>query len=818
MKIRSSIFTFTIIMIGGFLYLPALLFSQGHVHLSGNVTDSSKKPLGFVTVHIYKQKDLLKPLTTTYTKQDGKFKFEGIDSGNHLLVFTHTGFAEKKQPVSINATSGNVELDPVQLSIAAGVLKEVSVKTQRPLVEQSDDKIIFNVEDDPTNKTETAIDILRKTPFVTVDGEDNVQVNGQRNFKVLLNGRETSMFARNLKEALKGFPGSLISKIEVITSPSAKYDGEGVGGVINIITKKKIVGYNGSISSFSRTLDRMNHFAVNGNAKIGKIGGSLFYGIGQRHPVALANFTSTVPIIPSVFTKRELDGTRKNINQWNFGNAEFSWEIDTLNTISTYANINSGTDKSVLSQTITTDYSNNGTGISYYTMNSRNENPGISAGTDYIKKFKKNKEREFSIRFLGEFGKSNSFMNSLQENPSSDRFIINNSIAKNNQYTLQTDYSSPLKNNQKLELGLKTILRRASSDFESLLKYDAATNYKINPANTDKFKYIQNVFSVYSMYSFKIKKTSFRIGGRAEHTTVNGDFITSNTLVKQSYTTLLPNIQSTKRLGKTITLVLSYSKRLQRPYIWDLNPFIFNNDSLDITYGNPGLDPQTIHILSAQTRFVKGSTFASASIEGGYSNDKILNYSSFDAATGITRTTSLNIGKEFQSRFNLNVNAKITGQWDVFVNASIRYIHIANNAKTSQSNQGFGSNFNMNNSYKFSNKFTITTFFGIWQDPVTIQTEFPLMLWYNVAFNHKFLKDKLNVSLRGVNFLEKTRDFRTVLTDPNFITTNINTQFRRGGVLALTWNFGKLTENVSKKKGVNNDDLLAKPQSSTPNN
>src|SRR4030095_9209450 len=168
------------------------------------------------------------------------------------------------------------QIDHVQLSRATGMLKEVVVTAQRPLVEQSDDKIVFNVEDDPTSKTETAIEILRRTPFITVDGEDNIKVNGKSNFKVLLNGRETSMFARNVKEALRGFPGVLISKIEVITAPSAKYDGEGVGGLINIITKKKVAGYNGTLSSFSRTVDKINAFSVNGNAKFGNFGISGF--------------------------------------------------------------------------------------------------------------------------------------------------------------------------------------------------------------------------------------------------------------------------------------------------------------------------------------------------------------------------------------------------------------------------------------------------------------------------------------------------------------------------------------------------------------
>src|SRR6185369_16847216 len=173
-------------------------------------------------------------------------------AGNYILSFTHTGFAEKRVNINVPAT-GDMNIDPVQLSRSVETIKGVTMITQRPLVEQSDDKIVFNVGDDPTSKSETALDILRRTPFVTVDGDDNIKVNGKSNFKVLLNGRETSMFARNIKEALRGFPGALISKIEVITSPSAKYDAEGVGGIINIITKKRVAGYNGTLSSFNRT-------------------------------------------------------------------------------------------------------------------------------------------------------------------------------------------------------------------------------------------------------------------------------------------------------------------------------------------------------------------------------------------------------------------------------------------------------------------------------------------------------------------------------------------------------------------------------------
>jgi outer membrane receptor protein involved in Fe transport len=807
---------FYIVIPTAMLLMPDHGYSQIKGILSGTVIDSSRKPLSLVTVRFFKQDNLQTPLQTTLSKANGAFQFNKPDPGNYILTFTHTGFAEKKQNITVKP-GGDVQIDPVELYRTTGTLKEVVVKAQRPLVEQADDRIVFNVEDDPATKTETAIDILRKTPFVTVDGEDNIKVIGKTNFKVLLNNRETSMFARNIKEALRGFPGALISKIEVITSPSAKYDGEGIGGLINIITKKKVVGYNGTISSFSRTSDKLDNFSLNANAKFGRIGATVFYGIGGSRPVPVDNINTTVPTTPTVFSKRTFEGDKRNSGGWNFGNAEISWEMDSLNTLSAYTNIDSWSTRAVSDQTITTDFTDAPSGISYYNLDNKSNNPGISVGTDYIKKFKKNKDREFSLRFFGEFGKSGSHLNSTQDNPGTDRFLINKSDAVNNQYTIQADNSIPIKKTGKLEAGVKAILRRATSDFESLIKYDPMGIYKLNPSNTDNFEYKQDVISVYSMYTFKIKKSSFRFGTRIEYTNIDGNFTTSNTLVKHNYTTLLPNIQFTNPLSEVATLVLSYNKRLSRPYIWDLNPFVFNNDSLNISFGNPDLGPQTIHSVSAQLRYGKGSTFGGINIDGSYSDNKILQYSSFDPQTGITKTTSLNIGKEFQSSLNLNLNTKITGKWNLFVNGSLRYSTVTNNANKTQSNSGFGCNFFLNTIYRFTPKFSISSLLGLWKDPITIQTTYPFSTWYNLAFNYKVLKDKLSISVRTVNYFEKTHDYRTIVKDPDFYTINIDRQIRRGAVLALTWNFGKLTENVSKKKGVNNDDLLTKPQAPSGN-
>jgi hypothetical protein len=264
--------------------------------------------------------------------------------------------------------------------------------------------------------------------------------------------------------------------------------------------------------------------------------------------------------------------------------------------------------------------------------------------------------------------------------------------------------------------------------------------------------------------------------------------------------------------------VMNYSKRVQRPFITDLNPFVNNNDSLNISYGNPDLRAQTIHSISAQTRLNKGSFFGAINLEGSYSGNYIMDYSFFDAATGVTKTTSLNIGKGYQANLNININTKLTPKWRLGVNTGLLYRSVKNNFQQSQSNKGFGGNFTLNTNYAFNPKFVISSFLGLFQDPVSIQTTFPFNTWYNFAIAHKFYKNKLNVSLRFVNFLEKDRDFKTITKDPNFTTININNQIRRGFALALTYNFGKLTENVSKKKGVNNDDQITKPQPTTGGN
>lgn len=790
--------------------LVAAATAQGKAVITGTLADNvSQKPLQYATAELYKGLPSAQPLKATFTNDKGAFRFAGLDTGRYTVVVSHTGFAESRKTVDI-AGGATIDLGTLSLSPSkSSSLQGIVVTAKKPLIEQQDDKIVFNVENDPATKTENAIDILRKTPFVSVDGDDNVTVNGQTSFKVLLNGRETGMFAQNPKEALKGFPGSLITKIEVITSPSAKYDAEGVGGIINIITKKKVVGYNGSVNLWANQIGWTN-INTNVSAKLGKWGATAYYGNNFGNNIPGRSRMVTQPLVPANFSRRELAGNRTMTNFWQWGNAEVSYEMDTLNTVAFYGNLSGGKNRHVLDQTITTAYATAPDSISYYNLNSRFEQPTSSVGADYIKKFSGNKEKEFSIRLNGEFGTANTYLTSAMDNPvMDDRYVINNSEAINKQYTLQSDYILPLKGSQKLETGVKAILRKAASDFEGRVKEDVNEEYRINLSNTDRFRYDQNVYSAYGSYNFKKGKTSFRLGARVEHTTVDGNFVSAKTKVEQTYTNVLPNVQASTKFSNAFTLVLTYSDRIQRPFIQNLNPFRNDNDPRFISYGNPNLQPQTIHSLAVQTRLMKGRTFAGITFTGSYSNNMIVQYSTFDAPKGVTTTTSANVGKEFALSAQGNFNTKINNDWTVFLNGNVRYNRVENKFMNGQANAGISGNANLNTSYSISKKFNVSSYAGFFRAPVTIQTSFPLNIWYGIHAGYKFFNEKVTESVGLSNFFEKERNWVLTTTDPNFLYTSTTTSPFRALSASLSWNFGKLSESVSKKKGVSNDDLLS---------
>lgn len=786
------------------LLLTTLLFISITINaqetaVKGSVIDSaSSKPVADVTVNFLQpQKKISK---TVVSDKNGQFQ-TNLVPGPYKVTITHGSFRKKGVQLAVEAQPvdmGNIQLIPMVKSMT-----EVTVIASRPLVEQKDDRLIYNVEEDPAAKSESASDILRKTPYVSVDGDGGIQVNGQTNFKVLLDGRETALFSQNVKEALKAFPGATISRIEVITSPSAKYDAEGVGGIINIITKNKVTGYNGSINSNINSIGNKS-VGMNINLKKGKMGITGMYSLMSNGGMRTHQMGITTPDEPLAFVRREVGGDRETEMFFHQGNLELSYELDSFHTIVAYGNMTRVKNEMINLYNSYTLYADQTSDLRPYNLETNMSIPTHGFGTDFIHKYRGKPQKELTFRFQGLYNKNRQFSNSQQQIGAVDRYLLNNSEAFNREYTIQGDFISPLNKTTRIELGVKTILRKASSDFESQVKFDKASPYEIDPANSNRFFYDQDVYGGYVSLNKVMKAVTARIGLRVEHTRVDGDFISTGTVVRQRYTNLIPNLLLTKQFSKTMNSNFTYTFRLGRPSINSLNPFVNNSDSLFKSYGNPNLGPQYIHMFSWQVRFFKGPKFISFQAGHNFSNNLIIQNPVFDAATGVTSVTGANAGKirEFTLGFVSSLPVK---KWTLSLNATSRLARMRNSLQSNWSTYLAG-NVNTNITYKASPRLTITSNGGYFVPLRTPNNTFPDNYFYGISAGYKMFKQKLTVTATVTNFFEDERTMRFITENEFFVTENINTiPFRNFG-LAMIFNFGRLKENVSKKKGVSNDD------------
>jgi hypothetical protein len=433
--------------------------------------------------------------------------------------------------------------------------------------------------------------------------------------------------------------------------------------------------------------------------------------------------------------------------------------------------------------------------------------PTHSLGTDFIRKYKGKPQKELTFRFQGLFNRNKNFTNSHQELGSFDRYIMNNSVAFNSEYTLQADLIEPLKKGVRIETGIKTILRKAYSDFESQVKFNKTESYQIDPANSNKFNYDQNVYGAYVSVNKITKALTARVGLRVEHTEVDGDFTTTGTRVLQRYTNFIPNVMLSKQFSKIMNSNFTYTFRIGRPNINNLNPFVNNSDSLFITYGNPKLDPQYIHSFMMQNRFFKGSKFISINTGFNYSDNLIIQNPTFNQSTGVTSITSVNAGQLRELMLGFVSNLPVGKKWNFSLNASGRFARIRNSLQTDFFNSVAG-NVNGNFTFKPSPLVIITGNTGYFVPLRMPNSTFPDNYFYGLNFGYKVFKQKLTLTASFTNFLQERRTLLFRTENDFFTTENRHNNFFRSIGFSLNYNFGRLKENVSKKKGVTNDDQV----------
>jgi ferric enterobactin receptor len=758
------------------------------------VMDSvTRKPIDYASVALAKQKDD-KNVNGAVTDPKGKVVLQNVTPDTYKLSIGFMGYKSKTVVVTTTMEKPDQNLGTIYLSPTASNLKEVEISGQKALIENKVDKIVYNAEQDITNAGGDATDVMRKVPMLSVDMTGNVQLRGAA-VRVLINGKPSGTMANSVADALKMIPAEQIKSVEVITSPSAKYDAEGSGGIINIITKKKTAeGVSGSVNTTVGT--RSNNGAFNISAKTGRLSVTGNLGVNQAYPQ-----NSKVSIFNSLTDNGVTHTTSQNgFSKWSRvgynGGGGLDYDINGYNNISTTVKLNR--------------FSNGGPGSSdiirdqITSTNTRDMDMSFNNldwNVDYRKTSKKEGE-EFSASAQLSTGRNGSDFSNRFISPGLPDFVVNgHNTGKNNEYTLQTDYTYPFSKTTVLETGLKGIFRNIKSD------YDIAQQ---------DFDYDQNVAAAYGVLGFKLtKKIAVKAGLRAEYTKING--LAGNVMnFDNDYFNLFPSVILSQTLKGATTLKLSYNRRVQRPSLFYLNPFKNESDVFNPVQGNPKLSPElTDNIELGYSTFIKGSVI-NASVFYRTTNDVIESSITPFLDNGVSKnlTSYINVGRSQSYGFNIFGSYNPKPKWTLMANLGLNTYEV-NNPETHLKTGTF-----LNYTAFARSAYTLpggwsTELWGVLNSPKrTFQGSTDKMYFYGAAVKKEILKKNATIGVNVLNPFNRDLNIRTVNTTANSVqNTDIHYPLRSFG-LNFSYKFGKMNFNAQpkKKKGINNDDLKKEEQ------
>jgi len=784
-------------------FVPLLLVAQNKVtnyQVTGQIIEKiTGNGVPFATVII--KNDSLKVKKAQACDVNGHFSIDLNAPFNYIIIVSSVGYKELSMPLTVS----KLKTDLGKISVEEGVLlKEVTVTAQKPLVKIDPDKIVYSMESDPEAQANNALEMLRKVPLITVDAEENITLNGQSNFKVLVNGKSSTMMSTNFKEALKSLPANTIRDIEVITNPSSKYDAEGVGGIINIITSKKTIdGYNGSVSSgvdARGSLNLSGYMAL----KIKKISfSSRYYGSQFVQP------ESRTSVETEYFNNTDYHYLRSNGNSTYKGvsngyTGEASYEIDSLNLISlSFWGYQSSYENNGFTETQYMNIDNDITRLYNNHLKSHNRSGSLSGNIDYQRTFKKpDKSLTFSYKLDNNPRtlKNTSGIDGIINYPSYSQLSENDAVGR--EQTFQADYYDPVTKKHQVEGGVKFILRQNTSNSEIF-----RDNVKLD--NVNDLDYNQYIMGLYAGYLVKWKKLSTKAGLRLERTWNDGNSKTSgiNTDFTNRLFNLVPYITFSYMPKQGQTIKLSYTQRLSRPGIWYLNPYVNNSDSLNISYGNPMLKSEVSHSFELGYTYFTPKLNFSATSSSSFANNSIERISRVES-NGATVSTYENIGKDQLYGLNLYLSYRPSGKLNIFFNGGVNYSKLEANTGYSITNQGFSYRGSLGGRQTLWKDGSVNANLGIYSSSIMLQGKSSSFYYTSLGVSQYFLKRKLMLSVSTTDPFWYRKKYNNESKDITFSSYIENSYPAQNVRLSVSYNFGKMDLQVQKaRRGIKNDDI-----------
>lgn len=812
-------------------FVSAQNTSGGNFTVTGQVVDSiTKETVPFTTMKIAKASNPAKNVALLACDLDGKFTVSLPSSGKYIVLLQSIGKKDATQTFTIPAGKRSVNVGELFMVDDNQILGEVVVAAQKPLVKVDIDKIEYSMAEDPEAKSSNTLEMLRKVPMVTVDGDDNIQLQGSSDFKIYLNGKPSNLLSgSNASDVLKSIPASSIKNIEVITDPGAKYDAEGVGGIINIITESNSLdGITGTIRANAGTL---GSYGGGGyiSAKKGKFGITANYGINMRNSPWSESYSIRETQGETGMNVMNENGRSKNKGPMQFGNLEASFELDTFNLFSVAVDLFRG------HMTNTSELLADGTGAYIEglptTYNRYSESTNTFGSTDVSFDYQHSSRLEdelltFSYRFSRNpsDNESETFLENVLNYPQADEYPKwNINDAATIEHMLQLDYTRPTWTGQSFEVGAKYSNRKSeSTTLEQAFDSTRNSWIDISDLNSD-FVHTQHIYAAYAGYSVKIKNFGGKVGVRAEGTSLKAEYRKDPSQnFSESFFNVVPTLAFSYKIGESQQIRFGYNLRIRRPSIRYLNPYIDDSNPQNISQGNPNLSTEKSHNVRLNYSLFTQTFNANINMNYRFVNNSIESYTfiadydeddPLSVYNGALWNTYGNMGKRKQFGIFVNANWNPISWFRIFCNSSADYTNIRSESMD-MSNKGWSGRVFLGTQFTLPKDFRINVDGGYFTPRISLQGDNSSFYFTGFRISKDLLKKKLTLSLAAQNPFWKEIKRESTTYGDGFHYLSANMRPAREFRFSISYTFGSFKGKIKSVKRNNQDDDSSRSESS----
>lgn len=769
----------------------SLLYSQNsEVIVTGTVTDSETNiPLEYATISVFNVNSE-DAINGVITDSNGEFSIE-LSKGNYDFKVEFISFKIKYYR---NITVNNpLSLGTIELSIDENILDEIEVIGEKTEIEIKLDKTVYNIGKDLTLKGSSVSDVLDNLPSIEVDIEGNVSLRGNESVRILINGKPSGLVGISSNEALKQFPSESVEKVEVITSPSARYNAEGTAGIINIILRRsKLTGFNGSLSLNSGYPERYG-VSANLNYRTKKL--NFFNNIGYNTRTSEGSFINeteyyTNQAINNFLNENGVRGSERNSNYLNTGIEYFI--SDKTSVVGSYVFRKSDG----------------------FTNNTNNVNQNFNSISKFSERLEKESEiddtNEFSINLTHDFNKEghvltmdyqkeksseneNGFISNSQLKPILTKYLsekVNTDEIQESEL-FKIDYVLPIKKDGQFELGFRR--SNQHQDIDYLAKNEDLNGNFINDLNlSNTLLYNEKVNAFYTQYGNKKNKFSYLLGLRYEESKTTVKQLANNTNNVKNYNDFFPTLNLSYQIKENETITFGYNRRIRRARSYFINPFPSKSSATNIFQGNPNIDPTYSNgiDLGYLKRYEKltlnGSIYYRK--ETGVFTFISENTGDFvlvnEILVPVLRRTPINlasnkqIGLELNANFNQSKNWRLNGSLNFYESETLgEYMGIVYDSKNLTWSGRLSNNLKLFSSVDWQTSFRYRA------PQKTAVSERKASIYSNTAFSKDLLKDKITLTFK-VNDIFETGKWRIESFNENYRSYS-ESNWRGGRTLEL---------------------------------